>query len=254
MFYTDPFLWRMAVMTKGIFVAAIVGGGFVAEWVIRRNWKEFFNPKWWLAVLLVLIFISPELYCLYHQFDLHPEKIVFGQKQVSGIRFFFWDSQFGRFLNTGPIKGKGDPLFYTHTLLWGFLPWSIFPILLVIFFFRHRSLRSSRLGDAISPAIFITGFLLFSFSKFQLPHYLNILYPFLAIMVAHYLVRMDNPGYLKTIRYTQNFIYVVVFVFCIFICFLSDIKPVLIISFLPHYISRDYLFLFSRSPHPEYYR
>ena len=34
---------------------------------------------------------------------------------VSGIRFFFWDSQFGRFFNTGPIKGSGDPFFYFHT-------------------------------------------------------------------------------------------------------------------------------------------
>lgn len=68
--------------------------------------------------IILLIFISPELICLYIQFDSHPEKIVFGNTHVSGIRFFFWDSQFGRFFNTGPIKGKGDPFFlYAHVIV-----------------------------------------------------------------------------------------------------------------------------------------
>jgi hypothetical protein len=65
-----------------------------------------------------LIFILPEIWCLYHQFDLHPEKIVFGHTGVSGVKFFFWDSQFGRFFNTGPIKGSGDPyVFYSYFVM-----------------------------------------------------------------------------------------------------------------------------------------
>ena len=62
-------------------------------------------------LVLLILFINPELICLYIQFDLHPEKILFGHTHVSGIRFFFWDSQFGRFLNTGPIKGAGRRVF-----------------------------------------------------------------------------------------------------------------------------------------------
>ncbi len=114
-----------AVMTKGPFVLITIGAGFVIDWLIKKDWKQLLHPRWWLALVLVTFFIIPELYCLYVQFDAAPQKIVFGHTGVSGLRFFFWDSQFGRFFNTGPIRGKGDPFFYFHTLLWAFLPWSL---------------------------------------------------------------------------------------------------------------------------------
>lgn len=114
-----------AVMTKGIFVLITIGGGFAIYWMLSKQWKQFINYRWYIMVLLILIFITPELYSLYIQFDLQPEKIVFGKTNVSGLRFFFWDSQFGRFFNTGPIKGQGDPAFFLHTTLWAFFSNSV---------------------------------------------------------------------------------------------------------------------------------
>ena len=114
-----------AIMTKGLFVMVTIGGGFVLDWVAGGRWKQFLRPRWWSALLLTLLFTAPEIICLYLQFDLHPEKWVFGRQGVSGLHFFFWDSQFGRFFNTGPIKGQGDVFFYFHTSLWAFLPWSL---------------------------------------------------------------------------------------------------------------------------------
>ena len=114
-----------AIMTKGIFVLITILAGFVIFWLYSRQWKQFIQPKWYLFLALTFIFILPEIYTLYQQFDLHPEKIVFEKKNVSGIYFFFWDSQFGRFFNNGPIKGSGDIFFFLHTLLWAFLPWSV---------------------------------------------------------------------------------------------------------------------------------
>ena len=64
-------------MTKGIFALLTIGGGFVLYWIVNREWKEFINYRWYLLVLLILILMFPELYCLYVQFDMHPEKIVF---------------------------------------------------------------------------------------------------------------------------------------------------------------------------------
>ncbi len=218
-----------AVMTKGIFIAGIVAAGFMAEWIIKKKWDEFKNPRWWLAAFLVMIFIIPELYCLYVQFDLHPEIRVFNHTGVSGIRFFFWDSQFGRFLNTGPIQGNGNPLFYTHTLLWAFLPWPVIAVLTLIFGLNIKEGKGQR-TDYICPAIFITGFLLFSFSKFQLPHYLNILYPFLSVMTANYLVHLNNRTQKNIIAYAQQFIYFIAFIFCIGICFIAGLQPTWIIT------------------------
>ena len=65
------------------------------ELLIRQNWKQLFHWRWLLALVLITIFISPELYCLWKQFDQHPEKIVLESQKVSGIKFFLWDSQFG---------------------------------------------------------------------------------------------------------------------------------------------------------------
>jgi 4-amino-4-deoxy-L-arabinose transferase-like glycosyltransferase len=218
-----------AVMTKGIFIAAIVASGFIAEWIFKKKWSEFRNPRWWLAIFLLILFITPELFCLYIQFDRHPEKLIYGHTHVSGIRFFFWDSQFGRFLNTGPIRGEGDLLFYTHTLIWSFLPWSVFVILLIVS--RIKNIRQSIDSgtDYISPVIFVTGFIIFSLSQFQLPHYLNILYPFLSIMVSHFLINLNGPVYHKTISYTQNILCLLFFSFCIVLTVFFGLHPLFLI-------------------------
>ncbi len=224
----------MATMTKGIFIPVMVFSGFIAEWVIKKKWYEFINLRWWLAILLLFVFITPELYCLYIQFDLHPEKIIFGKTHVSGIRFFFWDSQFGRFFNTGPIKGKGDLFFYVHTILWAFLPWSVFVILLVFSKFKKNNQPIRINADYICSGIFVTGFIIFSLSRFQLPHYINILYPFLSVMVAQYIMNQKNPVQQKIILYTQNILYLLFFLSCI----------ILIIVFgLPHVVMATIILL-----------
>ncbi len=220
----------MATMTKGIFIPAMVCSGFIVEWIIKKKWSEFLKFRWWLAILLLLIFISPELICLYIQFDQHPEKVIFGTTHVSGLRFFFWDSQFGRFFNTGPIKGKGDLFFYIHTILWAFLPWSVIAFLLVVSKLKKRRLTVSVSPDYICSGIFITGFIVFSISRFQLPHYINILYPFLSILVAKYLVTLENPVQQKIIKYAQNILFVLFFASCITLIIVFGLPHVLIIT------------------------
>lgn len=102
----------MAMMTKGPFTLVPIGGALAGQLLFKQDWKQLFHPRWLLMLVLLTVFISPELYSLWYQFDQHPEKIIFGGTNVSGIRFFLWDSQFGRFFNSGPIKGKGDPFFF----------------------------------------------------------------------------------------------------------------------------------------------
>ncbi|WP_369048499.1 ArnT family glycosyltransferase [Tenacibaculum sp. UWU-22] len=181
-----------AVMTKGVFalipIAAAIGG----ELLVKRKWKEIINPMWLVAMLLIFIFILPELYTLYLQFDLHPEKIVFGKTNVSGIKFFFWDSQFGRFFNTAPIKGKGDVFFFIHTILWAFLPWSLL-FYIASFFKIKRNFKKIQKNEEFYTffATFIT-LLIFSLSKFQLPHYSNIVFPFMAIITADFIYKLSS--------------------------------------------------------------
>jgi 4-amino-4-deoxy-L-arabinose transferase-like glycosyltransferase len=183
-----------AVMTKGPFALVPIGFAIAGQYLFTRQWKELFHLRWLLVAVLIGIFIIPELYALRQQFDLHPEKVIFGQTGVSGIRFFFWDSQFGRFMNTGPIKGQGDPSFFFHTVLWAFLPWSIFLYAAVIAFFRREKREYYCICGALAT------FVLFSLSSFQLPHYLNIIFPFFSILTAQYILSLKG---LKFFRITQ---------------------------------------------------
>lgn len=182
-----------ALMTKGVFVLAPIGAGLVIHWLVTGQWRELLKVRWYVVVALSFLFTLPEIYCLYQQFDLHPEKIIFGGTGVSGVRFFFWDSQFGRFFNTGPIKGAGDKFFFVHTLLWAFLPWSL-PLYVgvgqaIAGLVKRRP--SAMLPEYVSLGSGLATFALFSLSAFQLPHYMNIVFPFFAILTAQFLVGLS---------------------------------------------------------------
>ncbi|XWW46475.1 glycosyltransferase family 39 protein [Fibrella sp. USSR17] len=193
-------LTACAMMTKGPVVPiASVGAGLVAHCAFTNQWAQLWHPRWLLAGLLTALFVSPELYALYQQFDAHPEKIVYGQPGTSGLRFFFWDSQMGRFLNNGPLRGSGDPLFFTHTLLWALLPWAFLVYAAagraIIGLFRRRQGDAPQpLPEYLSLGAGLSLFILFSASRFQLPHYLNIVFPFYAVLAAHYLSQLSTAG------------------------------------------------------------
>ncbi|HVU99042.1 MAG TPA: glycosyltransferase family 39 protein [Puia sp.] len=206
-----------ACMTKGPFVLITIGAGFVLDWSSGKEWEQFRNPRWWIAIALTALFTLPEIYCLYLQFDLHPEKLVFGRTGVSGIRFFFWDSQFGRFFNTGPIKGSGDPFFYFHTVLWAFLPWSLLLYAAIVQKCRRRRAFP---GDLLCLGAALASFIVFSLSRFQLPHYLNILFPFFSILTAAWLYSVRRRGSQQAIRIAQNAIAILLPILLLALCWL----------------------------------
>lgn len=199
------FFTGLAMMTKGPFVLIPIGGGMLFHWALQKDWKQLLQWRWYLYLVLCAVFILPELWCLWLQFDAHPEKTVFDRQNVSGIRFFLWDSQFGRFFNTGPIKGKGDPFFFLHTLLWAFLPWSL--LLYAAIFQRFRRLRQG--AEWITLGAGMLTLLVFSLSRFQLPHYLNILFPYFSILLAAWLYGLAGE---KKVFITQRVISVIVVV------------------------------------------
>jgi len=193
-----------AVMTKGVFALIPVGGAVAGELLMKKNWKMVFNFRWVVALVLVALFIIPEIYSLYIQFDLHPEKVVFGQQHVSGIKFFFWDSQFGRFFNTGPIKKSGGDLtFFLHTILWAYLPWSLLFYAAVVQFFR-KNFKQPAQADWYCIGGALLTFLVFSVSKFQLPFYIVIVFPFFSILCAQWLYTLQAATAIKAVRITQT--------------------------------------------------
>ncbi|MBB3185939.1 ArnT family glycosyltransferase [Microbacter margulisiae] len=203
-----------AIMTKGIFVLIILYSAVFGHLLWKKEYQRLFSFKWLLVFVLTLLFITPELYALYTQFDMHPEKVVFGRTHVSGIKFFLWGSQFGRFLDTGPIKGQGDIFFFFHTLLWAFAPWALLAYAGVGkgigYIFKKRPLL-----EYVTIFGFLVMFVIFSISRFQLPYYTNILMPFLAIIVADFiLTNKNNPRFVSFFTISQS-IYIGLYVIVI---------------------------------------
>ena len=213
----------LAVMTKGIFVLVTIAAGFVMYWIVTKQYKQLLQPKWFLLILLTCVFITPELYCLYEQFDIHPEKIVFGQTNVSGLKFFFWDSQFGRFFNNGPIKGSGDIFFFTHTFLWAFIPWSLVTVIAVGSLLIKRGKLVNKEALIIGGSVLVT-FIMFSVSKFQLPHYIVIIFPQFAIITAVYLLSIRSPKVLHRLNIVQFLLYLGSIFLILFITYKSDLS------------------------------
>ncbi|MGZ3924129.1 MAG: glycosyltransferase family 39 protein [Flavisolibacter sp.] len=179
-----------AVMTKGVFALVPIGSAIVGHAIFTRQFSQLFRWRWLLAAILVAVFVLPEVYSVYVQFDQHPEKTVFNKTGVSGVKWFLWDSQFSRFVMQGPIvRAKGDVFYYVHTLLWAFAPWC----LLFYFVFARTVIaiiKRRRVQEYVTVSAVIPMLLFFSLSKFQLNFYTNILFPFFSILVASFIVSL----------------------------------------------------------------
>jgi len=192
-----------AVMTKGIYLLIPIGIAIIGNYLFKKDYKGLFSWKWLLAVILVCLFTLPEIYTLYIQFDLHPEKVVFNHTGISGIHWFLWDSQFGRFNNNSYIRnGHGSIFFFLHTLLWAYAPWAI-----IFFYALLKNIRQIIKGIPQPEYVCISGgllmLLIFSISKFQLPFYTNILFPFFSVITAVFIRRLTAGAEFKFFRITQ---------------------------------------------------
>lgn len=195
------FFTGLALMTKGLFVLVTIFSGQIIYLIYTKQYRKLCLQQW-LPILLSFFFALPEFVCLYLQFDLHPEKVVFDTTGVSGLKWFFWGSQFGRFFNSGPIVNQhGNPLFFVHTFLWAFLPWSLLFIMVTGVTVRKFNNYSSneRAKIVYLLAAFLPTFIMFSATKFQLDHYTNIIIPFAAILIAWFIDKTDSK-YLGVIQ------------------------------------------------------
>jgi len=216
-------------MTKGLYTIIPIATAIGLSLFYKKQWKDIFHWQWLIVGFLTLIFTMPTLYSYYVQFDMHPEKVIFGKTGVSGISFFFWDSQWGRFTNTGPIQGAGDPTFFLHTLLWAFAPWA-FLAYFALYNKTKKLIKSTNKRENYTYFGFIVIFLIFSASKFQLPHYLVPIFPMLAILTTDTLISFGkNQKFLKTFNYIHLLSIILIFL----------IVPLLQVVFFDHAPTAD---------------
>lgn len=168
--------------TKGMIGVAMPLIAVFLHLVYRRDWARLFDPRWLALGVLTLVFAAPVLYAYHHQFG------------VDGVRFILWSQNFERLAGERfGNAGAQDPLFFVHTFLWAFLPWSLLT-LAALWSNGRRVVRGSG-GEVLTLGTLAVLFAIISASKFKLPHYLNILLPLFAVQLGAWLApRAEGPA------------------------------------------------------------
>ncbi len=152
----------------GIVAPALALG---SHWLLKKDRQKIFNPKWLIAVAIVLLLLAPMCYGLYKQFG------------VEGVKFFFWTQSFGRITGENVWKNDAGYFFFLHTFLWSFMPWSV----VAIFAFANSIwafITRRTLPEYITLFGFTLVFIALSLSRYKLPHYIFVVFPLMAILTA----------------------------------------------------------------------
>ena len=230
-------LTAFAYSTKGIIAIAVIGIFLFLMVLYKNYWKQLFHWKILLGLLAFLVGSIPMLYSYYHQFG------------IEGIEFITYGQATGRF--SGEDFGgasRNDYFFYFHTLLWAFLPWSIWFYMSVFYRFKNwNKPRWIEISTLFTTLVFIIAM---NLSQFKLPHYLNIVMPLMAIFTSSVAIeyfqnyRSRIPKIFQIVQYCLVALGLLLLAFLSLIAFpLQDI-PSITIMFLALVLI---LFLFLKS-------
>lgn len=175
------------MMTKGPVALFVPVFCFSIDWLLKREWKKFLRWEYVLGMVVIAVLLVPMSIGLYEQYDLHPEKIMDGKTGTSGLRFFFWTQSFGRITGENTWDNGAPFGFLMENMLWEFLPWILLFLLALVLnsvALIKQKLRLNAHQEWLTTGGFIITYLSLASSHYQLPHYIFVVFPLAAIMVA----------------------------------------------------------------------
>lgn len=230
----------LAMITKGPigFIAILMPVGL--HLIIKKDWKKVFNVNWLLVILISGIILLPMSYGLYTQFDLHPEKITNGVKGQKGLYFYYWLQSFGRITGENVWNNNTPWHFFIGTSAWDFFPWFFIMFFALFFKFKNIFFKKEKQIEFISIIGFISLFSFLSLSKYKLPHYVFICFPFAAVIVSEYLskISLNNINKWVKVNYVLGFLVLILMVIYPFL-FFKGFNAILIV-----FIILQIIFLF----------
>ncbi|SMO41520.1 4-amino-4-deoxy-L-arabinose transferase [Saccharicrinis carchari] len=171
----------LAMITKGpigLAVAVFAVGGHL---LLKKDWRNIFNPVWLLAFPILALVLFPTLKANYNNFGWE------------GIEFFFWTNNVGRIQGAYNTGGgvDGDISFYLHTMIYIYLPWSLFALIAIGkhikgLFVNKNTQRFVR-PEYMSYSVIIVFTFILSVAKQKAPHYFYPVVPFLSIVTARFI-------------------------------------------------------------------
>ena len=175
------------MMTKGPIALLTPVFAFGADALLRRDWKQIFDPRYLVAALVIAVLLVPMSIGLYQQFDADPNVLVNGKTGASGLRFFYWSQSFGRITGESHWNNGAGPEFLLVNMLWAFLPWILLFLLALGVQIRHIFRKGFRLApneEGVALGGFVLSYLALGMSRYQLPHYIFVAFPLAALLVA----------------------------------------------------------------------
>lgn len=168
----------LALLAKGPIGLIAVGAAVVPHLVWKGHWRKLFDWRLVFTLVIIAAMLAPMCIGLYQQFG------------VKGLRFYFWTQSFGRVTGESEWNNHPDPLFLVHSTAWQIAPWTIYFFSgWFVCLYAVIKLRFARwaLKEYISLSGFTLILLALSQSRYQLPHYIVVVFPLAAIITAGYI-------------------------------------------------------------------
>ncbi|MFN3528950.1 MAG: ArnT family glycosyltransferase [Bacteroidia bacterium] len=178
-------LLALAMLAKGPVALVALLLAFGTDALLRRDFKRLLKPAWLAAPIVILAWLMPMLYGLYQQWGWEK-----------GIKYYFWTQSFGRITGENVWQNDLPFSFLSETLLWTFLPWSLLLPALLYLMIKNRKAYAIP-GGWVGPAGFMLMLLAMSTSKYKLPHYIYVVWPFLALSLCPFIENFNKPIWRK---------------------------------------------------------
>ncbi len=170
----------LAMLSKGPIGAILPTFSVLFFLLAKKDFRQLFHPKWLLGAFVSLIIVSPALIHLYRSFG------------TEGLKFFFITNNFGRI--TGDYAGSSnDYFFYLHTVLWAFLPWTVFATVALFLEIKSWFKKDTRShwGIYLLASVLVLIFVL-SIAKGKAPNYFLIVFSPISVVAASWLLRFNS--------------------------------------------------------------
>ncbi len=176
----------------------------------RREPGILFKWYWYAGLALVLLLLTPMLWGLYRQFG------------PRGLVFYFWTQSFGRITGQSAWRDSSGYFYFVHTFLWAFLPWMLlacYGIGVQIAQVVKRKTSPGGEKETLLLGGILLPFIALSCSHYKLPHYIFVVFPFVAIMTAKTVFDLfENPARkkaLSVLSIVQTVVSVLLWVFAL---------------------------------------
>ncbi len=198
----------LAMLSKGPIGAAIPAFAVIGHILLKKDYRFLFDYRWFLGIVLAFVVASPALIGLMNQFGW------------AGIRFFFWENNVGR-ITGSYVQAINDPIFYVHSLIYLFLPWSLLFFISVFYEFKFLIKNKFRSTEYFTLTGIWIFFIILNSASSQLPNYIFTIVPLIAVLTAKWAdIAIENKQKLFKVFYSvQNFVAIVLWLMIFTVAF-----------------------------------